>query len=237
VALAAAFARLRDRAALRRMAVVNGDIMIRSVVLQLCFTAFLFLGAGQGDVTLAANQVLLQFLTVTSYALDGFAFAAETLVGQAVGAGRAAGVRRATWLALVWGGAGAVLMAAVIGLAGGPLIDLMTTAPEVRAAARHFLFWMVLAPLAGTLAWTFDGVFIGATLTREMRNLMLVCAGLYALALALLLPAFGNHGLWGAMILFFVARSGLMARAYPRAEARAREGARDGARAQARDAA
>ncbi len=111
VALAPALARLRDAAALRRMAVVNGDIMVRSIVLQLCFTSFLFLGAGQGDVTLAANQVLLQFLTVASYALDGFAFAAETLVGQAVGAGRPQAVRRATRLALLWGGAGAALMA------------------------------------------------------------------------------------------------------------------------------
>ena len=221
-ALAPALARLRDAAALRRMAAVNGDIMVRSVVLQLCFTSFLFLGAGQGDVTLAANQVLLQFLTVASYALDGFAFAAETLVGQAVGAGRPQAVRRATRLALLWGGAGAALMAGVVALAGGPLIDLMATAPEVREEARHFLFWMVLAPLAGTLAWTFDGVFIGATLTREMRNLMLVCAGFYALALALLLPPFGNHGLWAALMLFFLARSILMARAYPRAEARAR---------------
>ncbi len=113
----------------------------------------------------------------------------------------------------------------VVALAGGPLIDLMATAPEVREEARQFLFWMVLAPLAGTLAWTFDGVFIGATLTRVMRNLMLVCAGLYALALALLLPPFGNHGLWAALMLFFLARSVLMARAYPRAEARARAGA------------
>ena len=101
---AAARARIaRCRRPLRLMLAVNGDIMIRSVLLQLCFTAFVFLGARFGDVTLAANQVLLQFLEITAYALDGFAFAAETLVGQAVGARAVAGVRQATRLAMIWG--------------------------------------------------------------------------------------------------------------------------------------
>ena len=102
-AFAAARARIADAAALRLMLAVNGDIMIRSVLLQLCFTAFIFLGASHGDVTLAANQVLMQFLSITAYALDGFAFAAETLVGQAVGARLAGGVRQATRLAMIWG--------------------------------------------------------------------------------------------------------------------------------------
>jgi MATE family multidrug resistance protein len=203
------------------MGAVNGDIMLRSVVLQLCFTSFLFLGAGQGDVTLAANQVLLQFLSVTAHALDGFAFAAETLVGQAVGARAPAAVRRATRLALLWGLAGAALLSAVLAAAGGPVIDLMAVAPEVRAEARAHLGWVVAAPLLGTLAWTFDGVFIGATLTRSMRNIMLVCAGLYAGLLWLLLPPFGNHGLWAALMGLNLSRSVLMAWRYPQAERRA----------------
>ena len=99
-------------AALRLMLAVNRDIMIRSVLLQLCFTTFVFLGARFGDVTLAANQVLMQFLEITAYALDGFAFAAETLVGQAVGARAVGGVRQATRLAMIWGFAGAVVLAA-----------------------------------------------------------------------------------------------------------------------------
>ncbi len=220
-ALAAARARLADRAALRLMLAVNGDIMIRSVVLQLCFTTFLFLGAGFGDVTLAANQVLLQFLSITAYALDGFAFAAETLVGQAVGGRSVAGVRQATRLALVWGGIGAVLLAAVFAVAGGPIIDLMAVAPDVRAEARDYLWWLVAAPLIGTAAWTWDGVFIGATLTRVMRNLMLVCGAVYLAALALLVPPFGNHGLWAALMVLNAARSVLMWRRYPLAEAKA----------------
>ena len=223
-ALAAARARLGDRAALRRMLAVNGDIMIRSVILQLCFTSFLFLGAGMGDVTLAANQVLMQFLEITAYALDGFAFAAETLVGQAVGARSPARVRQATRLALVWGFAGATLLALVFGLAGGAIIDLMATAPEVRTEARAHLAWLVAAPLIGSAAWTWDGVFIGATLTRTMRNLMVLCALVYLAALAVLLPPFGNHGLWAALLVLNGTRSVLMAWRYPEAEAKARDG-------------
>lgn len=219
--LAAARARLADRVALRRMLAVNGDILVRSVLLQLCFTTFLFLGAGFGDVTLAANQVLLQFLSITAYALDGFAFAAETLVGQAVGARRVADVRRATRLALLWGFIGAGLLALVFAVAGGPIIDLMATAAEVRAEARHFLWWLVAAPVIGTAAWTWDGVFIGATLTRTMREVMLVCALIYLGALAMLVPAMGNHGLWAALMVLNGVRSALMARRYPEAEARA----------------
>ena len=221
-AFAAARARIADAAALRLMLAVNGDIMIRSVLLQLCFTAFIFLGARFGDVTLAANQVLLQFLEITAYALDGFAFAAETLVGQAVGARAVAGVRQATRLAMFWGFAGAALLAAAFALAGGPIIELMTTSPEVRAEARIFLPWLVAAPLLGTAAWTWDGVFIGATLTRAMRQVMVLCVGIYVVALAVLVPTLGNHGLWAALMVLNLVRSVLMTRRYPEAEAKAR---------------
>ncbi len=225
----AAFARaaLRDRARLlaaaplRRMLAVNTDIMIRSVLLQAAFTTFLFLGAGQGDVTLAANQVLLQFLEITAYALDGFAFAAETLVGQAVGARRPADVRRAAVVSSRWGAGGAVALSMAFWLAGPAIIDLMATDPAVRAAARIHLPWLLAAPAIGVASWMFDGIFIGATLTREMRDAMLVSVAVYAAALAVLLPAFGNHGLWGALMVLNAVRGLTMARLYRRAEAAA----------------
>ncbi|MCB6179241.1 MATE family efflux transporter [Rhodobacter sp. Har01] len=218
---AAARARLADRAALRVMLDVNRDIMIRSVLLQASFTTFIFLGAREGDVTLAANQVLLQFLGITAYALDGFAFAAETLVGQAVGARSAAGVRRASRMAMQWGFAGAGALALVFAAAGPALIDLMTTSPEVRGEARIYLAWIVAAPLVGSAAWTYDGIYIGATLTRAMRQLMILCVAVYAMALALLVPVFGNHGLWAALMVLNGARSALMWRSAPQAAAKA----------------
>jgi multidrug resistance protein, MATE family len=208
-ALKAGWARIGDRLAVVRMIAVNRDIMIRSVVLQLCFTSFVFLGARFGDVTLAANQVLLQFLGILSYALDGFAFAAETLVGQAIGARAVGEVRQAIRLSLFWTFAGGVVLGLFFWIAGPLLIDLMATDQGVQAEARRFLPWILAAPLFGALAWAYDGIYIGALLTAEMRRIMLASAALYALALAVLLP-FGNHGLWAAMMVLFAARSLLM---------------------------
>ena len=217
----AALARLSDAAALRVMLVVNRDIMLRSVLLQASFTTFVFLGARQGDVTLAANQVLLQFLSITAYALDGFAFAAETLVGQAVGARARDAVRQAARMAMQWGLAGALLLGAAFGLAGPWIIDLMTTSPEVRATARDYLPWLVAAPVIGVFSWIYDGIFIGATLTAEMRRSMTAAVLCYGVALLLLPPAFGNHGLWAALMVLNAARGLFMARLAGRAEAKA----------------
>lgn len=214
--LAAARARLTDAVALRRMASVNGDIMVRSVLLQVSFTAFVFLGAGQGDVTLAANQVLLQFLEITAYALDGFAFAAEALVGQAVGARSSGALRRAAAMTSVWGVAGSVLLGAAFFLAGPAIIDLMAADPAVRAEARAFLPWLAAAPLIGIAAWMFDGIFIGATRTSEMRNAMIASCAVYAGALVILLPSLGNHGLWAALMVFNATRGVTLGLLWPR---------------------
>ncbi len=218
-------AQLFDLGRLRRMLVVNTDIMIRSVVLQGSFTAFVFLGAGFGDVTLAANQVLLQFLEITAYALDGFAFAAEALVGVAVGAGTVTGVRRAAILTSQWGVGGAVVLALVFWFAGPWLIDLMARDGSVQAAARAYLPWVALAPLIGIASWMYDGIFIGATQTRDMRNAMVVSVAIYAAALALLVPALANHGLWAALMVLNAVRGVSMALLYPRIERVAAAGA------------
>jgi len=200
---------------LRRLWRVNGDILIRSVLLQGSFTSFMFLAAGQGDTTLAANQVLLQFLSFVAYLLDGFAFAAESLVGQAVGARRPDRLREAALKSSQLGGIGALLLALVFALFGPAIIDLLTTAPDVRAEARHYLPWLVAAPLIGVASWMLDGIFIGATRTREMRNAMIVAVGIYAV-LVLVLPRFmGNHGLWAALMALNALRGVTMWRLYP----------------------
>ena len=229
-ALRAAIAAARNAATLfaadklNRMMRVNGDIMIRSVLLQASFTSFLFLGAAQGDVTLAANQVLVQFLSITAFALDGFAFAAESLVGQAVGAGHPGQVRRASILTSQWGVAGAVLLGVLFWALGGAIIDLLTTAPDVRSEARNYLIWMGFAPLIGIASWMFDGIFIGATLTRDMRVAMLQSVAVYVLAVVILPPFWGNHGLWAALMILNAMRGVTMARRYSRAELAAQPG-------------
>lgn len=204
--LAAAWARVPDRLVLRRMFSVSGDIMLRTVMLQLSFTTFVFLGARFGDTALASNQILLQFLSIMAFALDGFAFAAETLVGQAVGARDAGALRRAVQLCLHWGWGGAVLLALTFGLAGPGLIDLMTTAPDVREAARGLMPWIIAAPLIGVASWIYDGIFIGAMLTRAMVRAMALSVTIYLAALLLLVPTLGNQGLWAALMVLNTAR-------------------------------
>jgi MATE family multidrug resistance protein len=212
------WARVLDRAKLIRMAAVNVDIMIRSLLLLAGFTSFMFLASDFGDVTLAANQVLIQFVYVTAHAMDGFAFAAEALVGQAMGARAAARLRRAAILTSIWGLIICIVMAVLFLTVGGAFIDLMTTAPGVREAARDYLPWMVLAPLAGWASWMFDGIFIGATRTRDMRNMMALSFAGYVVLVLLLMPPFGNHGLWAALIGMFLLRGVTLAFRYPALE-------------------
>ena len=207
-----------DRVRLIQMAKVNSDIMIRSILLEISFVSFLFLGSSFDDATLAANQVLIQFLNITAYALDGFAFAAEALVGQALGAKNRPLFRRAVIMTSQWGLGSVILMALAFFVFGNSIINIMTTAQDVRTVGYEYLPWMVIAPLAGAAAWMLDGIFIGATRTADMRNMMFVSFCIYLIALALLLPAYGNHGLWASLIIFSIARGVTLGFKYPALE-------------------
>ena len=207
-----------NRRRLIHMMQVNGDILIRSVLLQAGFVSFLFFGAELGDVTLAANQVLLQFVYLASYAMDGFVFAAESLVGQAMGARAVAQLRRGASVTAVWAFGSALVLAAGFWIVGPFVIDVMAKDPTVQEAARLYLPHMVAAPLLGALAWMLDGVFIGATRTQDMRNMMILSFLGYCGLVLLLLPSFGNHGLWMAMNGFFILRGVSLAFRYPALE-------------------
>ena len=207
-----------DRARLVKMAKVNSDIMIRSILLEIAFVSFLFLGSSFDDATLAANQVLIQFLNITAYALDGFAFAAEALVGQALGAKNRQLFRKSVVMTSQWGVGSVILMALAFFVFGNSIINIMTTAEDVRVVSYEYLPWMVIAPMAGVAAWMLDGIFIGATRTADMRNMMFVSFCIYLIALALLLPAYGNHGLWASLIIFSIARGVTLGFKYPALE-------------------
>lgn len=211
--------RVFDRAKLVRMALLNADILLRSAMLMVIFSSFVFLGARFGDVTLAANQVLVQFLYITAYAMDGFAFAAETLIAQAVGRGDRALVRRSAVVTSIWGLAISVVMAAGFAFAGGWIIDVMAKDADVQHLARDFLPYMVVAPLLGCASWMLDGIFIGATRSRDMRNMMALSFLIYWVSIVSLLPLLGNHGLWLALLISFIARGITLGWRYPALEA------------------
>ncbi len=206
-----------------RLMALNRDIFIRTLLLIGAFAWMTRLGSMLGDATLAANVVLWQFFEVSAYALDGFAMAAETLVGQAMGARSAARLRRAAAATSLWSGALALAFSALLVVVSGPVIDLFTTAPEVRALARDYALWAALTPAAGFAAFQLDGIFVGATASREMRNAMVVAAAVYFPAAWAMTQLFGNHGVWAGIHLFLLARAVTLLRLYPRIEARAAE--------------
>ena len=208
-----------DRTRLVQMARVNSDILIRSVLLEIGFVSFLFLGSSFDDATLAANQVLIQFLNITAYAMDGFAFAAEALVGQALGSRNRLLFRRSAVMTSQWGFGSVVVMAIAFYVFGSSIINVMTTAEDVRLVSYEYLPWMVLAPLVGAAAWMLDGIFIGATRTADMRNMMFISFCVYLIALAFLLPKYDNHGLWASLIIFSIARGVTLGYKYPKLEA------------------
>jgi MATE family multidrug resistance protein len=188
-----------ERAAFRRLLAVNRDIMLRSLSLEAAFLGFTALSSRQGEITLAANAVLLNFLTFAAFGLDGFAHAAEAMVGRQVGRGDAPAFRAAT--------------RANLSLALGLAVAL-----ALAFAAAVYLPYVVVLPLVGVFAFLFDGIFIGATRTAEMRNGMALALAVFAGAVALLMPPFGNHGLWLAMLLFMASRGLWLGACYVRIE-------------------
>ena len=216
---------LWDRARLRALFAANADILVRTLALLAAFAWFTNAGARLGDAEAAGNQVLLQFIAVSAFVLDSFAFLAEKEAGEAVGAGDPARFERAvrvtTGLALAAGAAFALLFA----VAGGPLIRTFVADPAARDAALRFLPWCAAVPLLGVPAWQLDGVFLGATRGRALRNAAVAASALY-IALDLALRPWGNAGVWWAFVTMYVLRAVALAVGLPalRRAVRAGEG-------------
>ena len=213
------FLQIFDKKRLTNMVNVNIDILIRSLLLQMAIISFLFIGSDFGDLALASNQILLQFIHIVSYALDGFAHAAETLVGQSVGARDRRSFRQAAILTTIWAGLICIIFVMFFLIFGGHLVDLMTVSPEVRLEARKYLPYLSILPLIGLFSYMLDGIFIGATRTRDMRNMMFISFLGYALVLFLLIPNFENHGLWFGLIALYILRAVTLSLKYPALEA------------------
>lgn len=202
----ATWAQIWNREKILRTLSANGDIMIRTLCLVFAFTWFTARGARAGDVIIASNSVLLHFFEVAAYLIDGFAYASEALVGQSVGAKNRERFKQAIKLTTLWALVVGAICSAIIWFAGPWFIDLMTVNPEVRETARHYLFWAALTPLLGTICFQFDGIFTGAMATRDMRNMMVLSLMIYLASWWILERNFGNHGLWAALSVFFIAR-------------------------------
>lgn len=199
----------------RRLFAVNADIMVRTIALLALFLWLANAGARLGTVQLAANHVLMQLVSIFAFVLDGFAFTAESRVGQAVGRGSRSALKRAMRLTGEFSLGFGLLATLAALLFGGALIDLLTTNAAVREAARAVLPLAALAAIVGVPAWLLDGVFIGATQGRALRNAAILATMLY-IATDLLLRPLGATGLWLALLASYIFRAGLLAIHLPR---------------------
>lgn len=207
--------RALNRAALRRVVSVNADIMIRTLSLLFAFSWFTAQSANAGDVTLAANTILMHLVSFAAYFLDGFAFSAETLVGQAIGARRQRRFQQAVLLTSIWAAVLSISLGAAFWLFGGTLIDGLTVNGEVRAEARLYLLWAAIIPVISFPCFQLDGIFIGATRSADMRNMALLSLAIYLTAWAVFTPIWGNHGLWLALAILNASRGATLASRFP----------------------
>jgi MATE family multidrug resistance protein len=210
--------KLLDRAAMKNLFAVNFDLMLRTWSLVAGFSWFANVGARLGASVLAGNHVLLQIVSVWAFVLDAYAFVAETEVGRAVGAKSVPRLRRAIRLTSEFAAASGFLFMALT-LAFGPSVLTAWIADEAaRESAIRFLPYTAVIALIGAFAWQLDGVFIGATRARAMRNAALAAVVLYLAVDFVLTPALGPHGAWLAFLSYYVFRAGSLAVAYPALE-------------------
>jgi len=209
---------IRQTDRLKRMLSINRDIFLRTLCLSGCMAMITVIGARTGDTVLAANAVLINMVFISAYWLDGFAHAVAALAGSAIGAGDRGRFRTAVVYCGGWSLGVAAVTSAFYALAGTWIVSLLTSVPEVREMAWTFLPWVVLAPLYSVWSFTIDGIFIGATRAREMRNMGFLSALIFLASAATLVPWLGNHGLWLSYFIFMLARAVTLGSRYPRLE-------------------
>jgi len=185
---------------------LNRDIFIRSLILQLCFSFMTFYGARLGETTLAANAVLLNFLMLVSFALDGVAYASEAKVGQAKGQKSVFNIRLWVKISVFWGVLFGVLYSVFFAVFGRYIITLLTNVPDVIELATTYLPWIIVLPLLAMSCFLFDGIFVGLTRAKDMRNSMFVAAGIGFFGVFFIFNQWGNNALWLAMSCFMLMR-------------------------------
>ena len=195
---------------MKRFFKVNGDIFLRTLCLVAVFTFIPAISAHMGDKILAANTLLMQLFTLFSYIMDGFAYAGESLVGRYTGAQDEPMLRKSVRYLLRWGMMLTLLFTVIYYFWGEYILAILTNDRTVIAEAMSYMAWSLIVPVAGFSAFLFDGIYIGATASKSMRNIMFVATAGFFIAYYLLAPRLGNDGLWIAFLLFLTLRGGLM---------------------------
>lgn len=197
---------LTDYEAMRSFFILNRDIFFRTLCLVAVTTYFTSRGAEQGDVILAVNTLLMQLFTLYSYIMDGFAYAGEALTGRYVGAHNRVDLERMIRALFAWGIGLALTFTLLYGIGGSSFLGLLTNEREVLNASSDYFYWVLAIPLAGMAAFLWDGIYIGATASRQMLYSMLVASASFFLLQGLLQQQMGNHALWMAFIVYLFLR-------------------------------
>ena len=200
---------------------LNRDIFIRTMCLTMTLASFVVLGTRFGTEVLAANAVLMNLQNLTSYGLDGFAQAAEVLVGKEIGRKSKKNLRAAVIISSKWAVITAVAMTLFYYIFGEMIINLLTNIETIRNISSNYLTWIIILPLLSIWSFQLDGIFIGATAGSSMRNGMIISVISYVLAIFILIPLWGNHGLWAAYSIFMIMRAITLFYKYPEIEKRA----------------
>ena len=201
---------------LRALFSVNGNLFIRTLFLTSAFFFFTSQSAQFGTTVLAANAILLNMLQMLAYGLDGFAHAAEALVGGAYGNRDKQAFKNAVRVSMFWAGIAALSITAIIAVFGSSIIHMMTRIEAVIVVAEIYLPWLIIAPVIAVWSYQFDGIFIGTTQTTIMRNTVGIALAIYVITALLGMPHFGNHALWASMLLFLLLRGVSLALYYPK---------------------
>lgn len=210
--------RIVDVSRVKALLHVNINILVRTLCLIFAFFYFTVIGTKIGEITLAANAILLHLQHFLAYGLDGFAFSVEALAGSAYGARNRAAFRTAVRVTTIWAFVVAGLFTLLYAALGTSIINLITGIEAVRLAATDYLPWVIVSPLISIWSYQLDGIFIGTTRPVEMRNGMVLSLLIYLLATWLLIPVLGNHGLWLSLMIFMVTRAITLGFWYPRIE-------------------
>lgn len=187
--------------------ILNRDLFLRTVCLTFAFGFFYSQSSKGGELVLAANIILQQFLNWMSYGVDGFAHASESLVGKYKGAKNNTKVKEAIKYSFIWGGILAILFALIYFIFGEKLIDLFSKDLEVIEFTSKYIIWVALLPLVAFLSYIWDGIYVGLAASRNMRNSMFIALAIYLLSFYFLIDQMGNHALWLALFIFLLTRA------------------------------
>lgn len=204
------FKNIFELSALKNFYSVNFDIFIRTLALIFVFSYFTAVSAEFGNDVLAVNTILMQLYMILAYGVDGFAFAAESLVGKYFGAGNYNKLKEVVKLSFIWGISLGIIVSAVYALFGQSILGIYTDKVNLISLAEEYFIWIIIAPLVNSICFIWDGIFIGATATKAMRNAMIICTAGFLILFQSTKGVWGNDALWIAMTFFMLLRGGTL---------------------------